>query len=127
MLTNQLRALLLATLMASCVATTTLPLAHSSPLDWTHGEWTGVRREKDSGETHPMRVRVTPILGGAGQLREMWVEGDNGTYRGMSIQLNETETDQWTRTDFPPKRISQPASPSSMPARTLTWGLCSPS
>ncbi len=75
----------------------TRALPHTTPLDWTHGEWVGTRRSAADGETHPLHVRVTPMLGGASQLREMWVEHDGGVYRGISIQLRETETGRWTR------------------------------
>lgn len=88
----------LALLTAACAAPadTAEPLAaHTTPLDWTLGDWHGVRSDGDA--ENPIRVRVTPILGGAGQLREMWVEHDGGTYRGMSIQLREAATGEWTR------------------------------
>lgn len=89
--------LLLATLALGCTTPATTPdRPHTTPLDWTLGEWTGTRTEP-CGPSHPIRVRVSPILGGAGQLREMWVDHDGGTYRGMSIQLREAETGAWTR------------------------------
>jgi len=99
---------LTATLLTTCAgpdvhadgpgaAAVTRAIAHATPLDWTLGEWVGTRRDADDASVHPIRVRVTPILGGAGQLREMWVEHDGGVYCGMSIQLRESETGQWTR------------------------------
>jgi len=75
-------------------STTALP--HATALDWTHGWWTGVRRDAD-GE-NVIHVHVTPLLGGAGTLREMWVElEDGGTYRGMSVQLQDQGSGAWTR------------------------------
>jgi hypothetical protein len=96
------------TLLVGCASTNTQPdsdlqavvateIVHESPLDWTLGEWHGRRCSDDGATTNPIRVRVSPILGGAGQLREMWVEHDGGVYRGMSIQLCESATGEWTR------------------------------
>lgn len=109
MIPTQLRLLLLGALLASCAAPEpgalsdsstgdfTRTRAHTTPLDWTVGEWVGTRRATDDGVADSLRVRVTPLLGGAGQLRELWVEHDGGVYRGMSIQLHETKTGEWTR------------------------------
>ena len=102
---DRLRALLLGTLVASCgtprartpEGMTPPTLENASSLDWTLGEWTGTRRARADSRDHPLRVRVTPILGGAGNLREMWVDTGGEPYHGMSIQLREAQTGQWTR------------------------------
>lgn len=73
--------------------------APSSPeraLDWTVGTWEGVRRDA-GGDEAPMRMRVAPILGGAGQTREMEIDHDGGVYRGFCVQVYDPALGAWVR------------------------------
>jgi protein-S-isoprenylcysteine O-methyltransferase Ste14 len=42
-----------------------------------------------------MTMRVAPILGGAGQIRELEVRHSGGVYRGFSVQVFEREAGRW--------------------------------
>ena len=64
--------------------------------DWTVGTWHGVRRDGADGSEASMTMRVEPILGGAGQLRQLEVRGD-GVYRGLAVQIMDPESGRWTR------------------------------
>jgi hypothetical protein len=63
--------------------------------DWTVGEWTGVRRDGADGSEAPMTMRVAPILGGAGLIRELEVRHGGGVYRGLSVVAFEREAGRW--------------------------------
>jgi len=63
--------------------------------DWTVGTWEGVRRDGADGSEAPMTMRVAPILGGAGQIRELEVRHSGGVYRGFSVQVFEREAGRW--------------------------------
>ena len=63
--------------------------------DWTVGEWTGERRSGADGSEAPMTMRVEPILGGAGQVRELEVRHSRGVYRGFSVQVFEPDAGRW--------------------------------
>ena len=69
----------------------------SRVLDWTVGEWVGVRRDGADGSEAPMKMRVESILGGAGQARHLEVRHDGGVYRGFSVQVFDTELGRWVR------------------------------
>ncbi len=65
--------------------------------DWTLGDWHGVRRSADDGREEPLTMRVTPVLGGVGQLRELEVRHSGGVYRGLALQVYEPKEDRWVR------------------------------
>ena len=66
-------------------------------LDWTLGEWRGVRRDGADGSEGRMSVRVEPILGGAGQIEQLEVEHEGGVYRGFAVQMLDPELGRWVR------------------------------
>lgn len=63
-------------------------------LDWTLGEWTGVRRDGADTEA-PMTMTVEPILGGAGQIQRIEVTHGGGVYRGLAVQLFDRQDGVW--------------------------------
>ena len=78
--------------------------AESSPaalgeggLDWTLGAWIGVRRDAASGRENVLRMTVEPILGGAGQLRELEIPHGSGVYRGFCVQVHDPDSGLWNR------------------------------
>jgi hypothetical protein len=64
-------------------------------LDWTVGQWTGVRRDGADGSEAPMTMRVAAILGGGGLIRELEVRHGSGVYRGLSVVAFEREAARW--------------------------------
>jgi hypothetical protein len=65
----------------------------SAPL----GTWRGVRRDAADGSEGAMTMRVAPILGGAGQTREMEIAHAGGLYRGFAVQVYDPEGRCWLR------------------------------
>ena len=65
---------------------------------WLFGTWSGTRTSADDGDVAPLTVRIAPILGGAGVLRELEVDLGEHSYRGLSLDVFETATGQWERT-----------------------------
>ncbi len=66
-----------------------------SPLDWLLGEWHGVRRDGADGSEAPIHVRVTPILGGAGQAEELEVTLGDSLYRGFTVRMPADDAGRW--------------------------------
>lgn len=65
---------------------------------WHLGTWSGTRTSAGDGDVAPLTVRISPILGGAGVLRELEVDLGDHSYRGLSIDVFETATGNWERT-----------------------------
>jgi hypothetical protein len=70
-------------------------LAQPDAFDWTVGTWEGVRREGLTGVEEPLRLEVESVLGGTGFMRRLEVEGEQGVYRGLSVQVYDPERDRW--------------------------------
>jgi hypothetical protein len=66
-----------------------------TPFDWLLGHWTGIRVDEASGSREALTMDVRSILGGTGQLEELEVVHDQGTYRGLHLRLHEAERDLW--------------------------------
>jgi membrane-bound inhibitor of C-type lysozyme len=69
--------------------------AQPDVFDWTVGRWEGVRRDAATGMEEPLRVVVEPILGGTGLLRRIEVDGAQGIYRGLTVQVYDPASDRW--------------------------------
>ena len=57
--------------MTACRSAEHAATPPATPFDWTLGCWSGFRRGAASGRETRMTMRVAPILGGVGQLREL--------------------------------------------------------
>jgi len=90
---SRISPLLVVALLAGCrAASPSSLLAAVRPVgedafDWTLGEWHGIRRAADDGSEAPLVMRVTSVLGGAGQVRELEVRHAGGIYRGLAVQV----------------------------------------
>ena len=90
-------------LFCGCRATPPTPILRADrslqerAYDWTLGEWHGFRRSAARGMEEPMTMRVTPILAGVGQLREMEIPQSNGVYRGLALQVYDPAAERWVR------------------------------
>lgn len=69
----------------------------SGALDWTLGDWEGVRIDAADRSEAPMEMTVRAILGGAAQTREMRIVTGSGFYRGFQVQVRHADTGRWTR------------------------------
>ena len=86
--------LLAAGLVASMAAASNAP----GSLDWTLGEWRGVRRDAASGRESSMILRVEEILGGAGHRRELEISEDGEViYHGFAVQVPDDARGVWVR------------------------------
>lgn len=66
-------------------------------LEWTIGAWHGVRQGADGGEAAPVRLRVEPILGGAGLVEHLEVTHEGGVYRGFAVNAYSEDENLWLR------------------------------
>jgi len=82
-------------LVAGCRSNPEAQPVVAGPFAWLVGDWRGVRRDGADGTAARMRLRVQPVLGGAGQLEELQVEHPRGTYRGLHVRLRERESGRW--------------------------------
>lgn len=85
-----------------CVApmeSSELPLENSHGLEWTLGSWSGTRTGAERGVPEPMLMHVRPMLGGAGQVRELSIQGDPGSdpYEGFCAQVYDSKRKLWVR------------------------------
>jgi len=88
---------LLLTCVILCPPLKADPARTAGVLDWTLGEWQGVRRDGADGSEGRMTVRVEPILGGAGLIEQLEVTHDDGVYRGFAVQVFDPELGRWVR------------------------------
>jgi protocatechuate 3,4-dioxygenase beta subunit len=65
------------------------------PLDWSLGEWVGVRKDGAAKTEFKITVRIEPILGGAGQAEHLEVQHPDGAYRGFTIRVPAKEGGGW--------------------------------
>lgn len=73
------------------------PAAEASPFGWTIGEWRGARTDGANGRSTPLRLRVTPMLAGAGTFEELTITGASSVYRGAAMQVFEVDKGRWVR------------------------------
>jgi len=81
--------------LAAAVLLAAPALAQPDAFDWTLGTWEGVRRDAATGMEEPLRVVVEEILGGTGLLRRIEVDGAQGPYRGLTVQVYDPASDRW--------------------------------
>jgi protocatechuate 3,4-dioxygenase beta subunit len=65
------------------------------PLDWSLGEWVGVRKDGEAKTEFKITVRVEPILGSAGQAEHLEVRHPDGVYRGFTVRVPAKEGGRW--------------------------------
>ncbi len=119
---NSGAALVFAVLLSgSCLAEGANPPAKQGTLDWALGEWIGTRRDAATGETVPMRLRVEPILGGAGQAEHLEAEHKDGTYRGYTVRTPGETAGQWIMVYWNSKRSGFVQLHGEVEAARSTW------
>ena len=89
---GRLGLLILLPILAGCQGPSPAVVNH---FDWTLGTWEGVRRDVADGTESDMIMRVEPLAGGGGQIRNLEIRGGSEVYRGTAVQRFEAASGTW--------------------------------
>jgi hypothetical protein len=95
-------------------------------LDWSAGEWVGTRRDAGSGESVELRLRVEPVLGGAGQAEHLQALHRQGPYLGFTVLMPTEKPGKWSMTYWNSKRTESARLSGDVKATRSTWRTVAP-
>lgn len=84
--------MLLSLLLATACGGASSPLG---PLDWTLGDWHGVRRAADDGSEAPIALRIEALPEGRGQIERLQVASDGTPYIGFAVRVPVGISGRW--------------------------------